>query len=247
MYNGLRIGVVIPARDEAPAIAQVLDGLTALKAADGSAVLDHICVCDNGSRDGTGQIAAQHGALVVSEARPGYGRACLSAIGGLPPVDVLLFVDGDCSVVPEQCLTLLEQIAQGFDLALGARSLGHAQAGALTTPQVFGNALAVSLIRLIWGVHFSDLGPCRAIRVPAYLALDMQDQTFGWTVEMQIKAVQRGLRCIEVPIDTRARLGQSKISGTVRGVIGAGTGILGMIWRLWQRERTARRARRASI
>ena len=241
VFQGLRIGVVIPARDEALAIAEVLNGLSGLGNADGTRVLDHICVCDNGSSDSTGQIAAELGAIVVRENRPGYGQACLSAIAGLPPVDVLLFVDGDRSVVPEQCLDLLHQIAQGHDLVLGARSLGHAEAGALTPPQLFGNKLAVFLIRWIWRVRFADLGPFRTIRWPAYLALNMCDQTFGWTVEMQIKAVQFGLRCKEVPVDTRVRLGHSKISGTVRGVIGAGFGILGMIWRLWQRERLAQR------
>ncbi len=237
MFQGLRIGVVIPARNEAPAIAEVLVGLKAQRNADGSSLIDYISVCDNGSSDGTGAIAAGLGALVVREDRPGYGRACLSAIAALPKVDVLLFVDGDRSVLPQQCTRLLEAITSGADLALGARSLGSAEPGALTPPQIFGNAFAVWLIRLIWGVRFADLGPFRAIRSNAYQTISMRDESYGWTVEMQIKSVQQGLNWVEVPVDTRARLGVSKISGTVSGVIGAGVGILGMVWRLWQRER----------
>lgn len=231
------MGVVIPARNEASAIAKILLGLQALRNADGSRVIGCIAVCNNGSSGGTGDIAFCLGAFVASEAQPGYGLACLRAIAALPKVDVLLFVDGDRSVVPGQCARLLEAIAAGADLALGARSLGAAEPGALAPPQLFGNAFAVWLIRLIWGVRFADLGPFRAIRFNAYQALDMRDESYGWTVEMQIKAVQRGLACVEVPVDTRVRLGTSKISGTVSGVIGAGMGILGMVWRLWQRER----------
>jgi glycosyltransferase involved in cell wall biosynthesis len=241
MFQGLRVGVIIPARDEAPAITQVVAGLIALHDVAGLSVIDTIVVCDNGSTDGTSALASRAGAQVVSEPLPGYGRACLRAMDVLqqqsPPVDVLLFVDGDRSVLPEQCLRLLTAIAQGADLALGARNLGRAEPGALTPPQIFGNAFAVFLVRLIWRARFSDLGPFRAIRMDAYRRLNMLDLSFGWTIEMQIKALQHGLRWIEVPVDTRVRLGKSKISGTVKGVIGAGIGILGMVVRLWWRER----------
>lgn len=241
MYQGLSIGVVIPALNEAPAIAKVIAGLLAQKTSLGNALIDEIAVCDNGSSDGTGALALGAGAMVVTEAKPGYGRACLGAIAALPTVDVLVFVDGDYSVFPEQCERLLQAIVDGHDLVLGARSLGTAQPGALTIPQIFGNRFAVLLIRLIWGARFTDLGPFRAIRTDAYRALKMQDETFGWTVEMQVKAVQAGLRWIEVPVDTRVRLGHSKISGTFKGVVGAGCGILGMVWRLWRRERRAQK------
>ncbi len=241
MFQGLRVGVIIPARDEAPAIAEVIAGLVELRDAAGLALIDTIVVCDNGSTDGTGALAQTAGAQVVLECQPGYGRACLRAIETLAqqstPVDILLFVDGDRSVLPQQCVRLLTAIAQGADLALGARNLGRAEPGALTPPQIFGNALAVFLVRVIWRARFADLGPFRAIRMDAYRRLNMRDLSFGWTIEMQIKALQQGLAWIEVPVDTRVRLGRSKISGTIKGVIGAGVGILGMVARLWWRER----------
>jgi glycosyltransferase involved in cell wall biosynthesis len=237
VYKGLRIGVVLPARDEALAIPEVISTLVALRNSADQVLLDAVVVCDNGSRDNTAELARAAGAVVISEAQAGYGRACLKAISALPKVDVLLFVDADRSVVPEQCLRLLEEIAAGRDLVLGARTLGRCEAGALTPPQIFGNALAVFLIRLLWGARFADLGPFRAIRYEAYQRLQMQDQSYGWTVEMQVKAMQMGLSWTEVPVDTRCRLGRSKISGTVRGVIGAGMGILGMVARLWLSER----------
>jgi glycosyltransferase involved in cell wall biosynthesis len=237
MWGNLRIAAVIPARDEAPAIAEVVSALKRTCNPQGTPVFEVIVVCDNGSRDGTGALAKRAGATVVEQATPGYGLACLSAIAVLPDVDVIVFVDGDRSIYAEQCRVLLEPIAAGYDLVLGARTLGNIEQGALTLPQVFGNALAVTLIRWIWGVRFRDLGPFRAIRLEAYHRLKMRDRSYGWTVEMQVKAVQANLGCKEVAVDTRVRLGVSKISGTVRGVIGAGIGILGMIWRLWRRER----------
>lgn len=236
MYRKLRIGLVIPARDEALAIGGVVCGLLALTG-DSGLVVDALVVCDNGSSDGTGALAVAAGASVVTQSLPGYGRACLTALAALPVVDVVVFVDGDRSVRPEQTLRLLDAIAAGADLAIGARTLGTVEAGALTVPQRFGNALAVGLIRLGWGVRFVDLGPFRAIGSNALATLQMQDETYGWTVEMQVKAMQRGLRVVEVPVDSLCRLGRSKISGTVRGVIGAGIGIISMILRLKWRER----------
>lgn len=236
MYRGLRIGVVIPARDEAPAIDGVVRGLLALSG-DTGRVVDAIVVCDNGSRDGTGALAGAAGARVVTQPLPGYGRACLTALAALPSVDVVVFVDGDRSVIPEQALLLLDAVAAGADLAIGARPLGRVEPGALTPPQRFGNGLAVWLIRLFWGVRFCDLGPFRAIRSTALESVQMRDETYGWTVEMQVKAMQRGLCVLEVPVDTLCRLGRSKISGTLRGVIGAGIGIISMIARLKWRDR----------
>jgi hypothetical protein len=159
----------------------------------------------------------------------------LTAIAAIAALDVLVFVDGDRSVVPQQLFRLLDAIADGADLALGDRRLGALEPGAMTLPQRFGTRLATILMHGIWGVRFGDLGPFRAIRMRAYDVLDMRDLRFGWTIEMQIKAHLMGLHCVELPVDTRVRLGYSKISGTVAGVWGAGTGILGMIVKLWWR------------
>lgn len=238
MYKGLKIGAIIPARNEELAISQVVTDLRDLIHDDGESVIDHIVVCDNGSNDMTAELAAMAGATVAYEAIPGYGRACLTAANALAEVDVILYVDGDRSLFASQCTRLLDGIANGDDLALGARTQGIIEPGALTTPQLFGNALAVFLIKHIWGPQFSDLGPFRAIRYSSYQKLAMQDQAYGWTIEMQIKAVQAGMQCNEYPVDSRCRLGVSKISGTVRGVMGAGIGILGMVWRLWWRQRS---------
>lgn len=240
MYKGLKIGVIIPARNEELAISQVVTDLRDLIHDDGENVIDHIVVSDNGSNDMTAELAAVAGATVAYEAIPGYGRACLTAANALAEVDVILYVDGDRSLFAAQCTRLLEGIANGDDLALGARTKGIIEPGALTTPQLFGNALAVFLIKHIWGPQFSDLGPFRAIRYSSYQKLAMQDQAYGWTIEMQIKAVQAGMQCNEYPVDSRCRLGVSKISGTFRGVIGAGVGILGMVLRLWWRERSVK-------
>jgi glycosyltransferase involved in cell wall biosynthesis len=239
MHQLLKVGVVIPARNEALAITEVVSELTKLVNPDGSKVIDHIVVCDNGSTDDTALLAQAQGAIIVKQAQAGYGIACLSAIAVMPEVDVLLFVDGDRSVHAEQSLRLLAGIAEGADLVLGARNLGQIEAGAMTVIQRFGNTFALRLVALIWGFRFHDLGPFRAIRRECYRSLAMQDEAFGWTMEMQIKAVQRGLRIREVAVDTRARLGLSKISGTLSGVIGAGLGILGKVWTLWRRERHA--------
>ena len=238
MYKGHKVGVIVPARNEQLAISQVISDLRDLLNDDGQCCIDHIVVCDNGSNDKTAELAISAGATVVYESIPGYGRACLKAAEFLPAVDVILYVDGDRSLYASQCTRLLEGIINGDDLALGARTKGMIEPGALTTPQLFGNALAVFLIKQIWGLQFSDLGPFRAIRYSSYQKLAMQDQAYGWTIEMQIKAVQAGMQCNEYPVDSCCRLGVSKISGTLRGVMGAGIGILGMIWRLWWRERS---------
>ena len=200
-------------------------------------VIDDLVVCDNGSVDATGANAAAAGARVVREPRPGYGRACLAALSALEASDVVLFSDGDYAFEAAQATRLLHCVAEGADLAIGSRTLGRQEDGALTLPQRFGNRIAGGLIRLLWGQRVTDLGPYRAIRAGALARLGMADPTFGWTVEMQIKAILRDLRIAEVPVDTRVRLGESKISGTLRGTIGAGVGILSMIAKLWWRQR----------
>ena len=153
----------------------------------------------------------------------------------------MLFTDGDGSFEAAQALRLLDAIAGGADLAIGSRVLGRREAGALSAPQIAGNRVAGRLIRLLWGAAVTDLGPYRAIRAEALGRLDMRDRTYGWTVEMQVKAIQHGLRVVEVPVDAlRRRFGRSKVGGTVRGVVGASIGILSMIARLrWRGARSA--------
>lgn len=220
----LRVGVIIPALNEAHALPVVLRAIPHW--------VSCVIVADNGSTDDTAAVARQHGATVVSEPVKGYGRACLTAIAALPPVDVVVFLDGDASDSPGEMVQLLAPIAAGTaDFVVGSRTQGVREAGALTPQQVFGNALACFLIRAIWGQRFSDLGPFRAIRKSALDRLDMGDLDFGWTVEMQVRAARQKIPTLEVPVSYRRRIGVSKVSGTIRGVIGAGTKILYVIGR----------------
>jgi len=238
MYEGLTVGAVIPARDEADNIGHVVGALLALRTETGPPAIDDIVVCDNGSTDATAERARAAGARVAVERIPGYGRACLTAIAALRPVDVVLFVDGDRSCEIGQTFDLLRAVAAGADLVIGSRALGRMEPGSLSLPQIAGNRVASVLIRLLWGQRVTDLGPFRAIRANALRRLDMRDTAYGWTVEMQIKAIQRRLHVVEVPVDSlRRRFGRSKVGGTVRGVVGASVGILGMIVRLRGRER----------
>lgn len=229
------ICAIVPAFDEAEAIAGVVKQLQALRNDDGQPLLDSIIVADNGSIDGTGELAQSAGAIVVREPRRGYGYACMAAIAMANEADVLLFVDGDNSVVSTETPLLLAALELGADLVIGSRV--HVEIGAMTLPQRLGNGLACFLVRLIWGVPMTDLGPFRAIRKNVFDHLCMKDMTYGWTIEMQLKAFQQNRRVIEVPVSTHCRLGRSKISGTVRGVIGAGIGIIAMIAKLWWQER----------
>ena len=227
---GAHAAAVIPALDEEAAIGGVLQALP-------SALLCTVVVSDNGSRDRTAAVAAEAGAFVVHEPRRGYGRACLAALeflrrrSGGPPRTVV-FLDADASDDPADLETLLAPIERGrADLVIGSRVRGAAErgaveAGALTHVQRFGNVLATKLIRLSTGVRFTDLGPFRAITWRALERLEMRDPNFGWTVEMQMKAARRGLRCVEVPVRYRRRIGRSKISGTLRGATAAGVKIL---------------------
>lgn len=237
MYRGLRVGVVVPARDEEQSIGAVVGGLLALRGDRGARVVDDFVVCDNGSGDATARRAREAGARVAREEAPGYGIACLTAIAALDPVDVVLFTDGDHSFEARHALRLLDGIVSGNDLVVGSRVLGTAERGALTLPQRAGNRVAGLLIRALWRRGVTDLGPYRAIRKDALRRLGMRDRAYGWTVEMQVKAIQHGLRMAEVPVNTkRRRHGRSKVGGTVRGVLGASLGILGMIATLRVRE-----------
>ncbi len=221
---GLRVGVVIPALDEADALPVVLSAIPIW--------VSCVVVADNGSTDGTASVARAHGAVVVVEPIKGYGRACLAALSALPPVDVVVFLDGDASDSPAEMTDLLIPIAEGAaDMVIGSRTLGIRESGSLSPQQRFGNALACLLIRLIWGQSFSDLGPFRAIRKPVLDRLEMQDLDFGWTVEMQVRAAKLGVRAVEVPVSYRRRIGVSKVSRTIKGAVGAGTKILYVIGR----------------
>ncbi len=218
------IDVVIPALDEAEALPRVLGDLP-------GAMLRNVVVVDNGSTDGTPAAAAAAGATVVHEPRRGYGSACLAGLewirsGGDPP-DIVVFLDGDYSDHPDELPALVGPIADGrADLVVGSRTLGARERGALLPQARAGNAVAVALIRMLYGVRVTDLGPFRAIRWSALERLGMRDPDFGWTVEMQVKAARLGLRAMDVPVSYRRRIGRSKISGTLVGSIRAGGKIL---------------------
>lgn len=230
------VSAIVPARNEGQCIGAVVAGLLAQRTATGGPLISEVVVADNGSSDDTAQAARAAGARVVSVPKPGYGQACWQAVQ-VSRGEVLLFVDGDGAARPDEAHRLLaDLINTDTDLVIGVRR--HIQPGAMTASQRFGNGLACWLMRSIWRMPAADLGPYRAIRRDAFDALDMQDRSFGWTVEMQVRAHVLGLRVREVPVAWWARTaGVSKISGTWRGVFGAGLGILGMIARLWWRER----------
>lgn len=229
-----RTYVIIPMLNEEDSIAHVLNDLPNVK---------QVIVVDNGSTDDSPAIAEQHGATVISEPQRGYGKACLTGIAhveqSLSQLDrsetdatIIAFVDGDYSDHPDELASLVQPIAAGeADFVVGSRSTGNREHGSMHFQAVFGNWLACSLMRRFWGAKFTDLGPFRAIRYPALQSLGMRDENFGWTVEMQIKAMQHGLVCLEVPVSYRCRIGTSKISGTVSGTIRAGYKILYTIFR----------------
>ena len=233
MLGDLKIGAVIPAQNEEDNIAPVVKGLLALRDEASIGLIDDIVVCDNNSNDLTAHRAKEAGARVVSQRKPGYGIACLTALDALKQVDVILFVDADQAFDIKQAKCLLQGITHGPDLVIGSRILGQMEPGALSLPQIAGNRVASLLIRILWRRRVTDLGPFRAITSKALDDLEMKDKTFGWTVEMQIKAIQAKMTVVEVPVKTlRRRHGRSKIGGTMRGVVGASVGILGMILKL---------------
>ena len=223
----LDVSVLLPARDESMALPLVLADLP--RQGDGWRIT-RILVVDNGSRDDTARVAREAGGEVVSEPIAGYGRACLTGIAVLrrAPPDIVVFLDADHSDDPRDVHRLLAPLVeQRAELVIGSRVLGRREAGAFTPVQAFGNWLAPALVRALWGVRVTDLGPFRAIRWPALVALDMQDQDFGWTVEMQAKAAARRVAMVEVPVSYRRRRhGRSKIAGTLTGAVRAGGKIL---------------------
>ncbi len=224
MFEGKQIKVIIPVLNEANSIAKVLEAIPKW--------VDEVIVADNGSSDGTDKIARDFGARVVYESRRGYGSACLAGMAKVGWCDIAVFLDGDFSDFPQQMNLLVEPIVRKkADMVIGSRTTGGDSKATFTIPQRFGNALACSLMNLFWRARFSDLGPFRAVRWSSLLGLGMADTNFGWTVEMQIKAVAAKLRILEVPVKYRPRIGESKISGTIRGVLGAGAKILATIGR----------------
>jgi glycosyltransferase involved in cell wall biosynthesis len=225
------MAVIIPALDEEDAIGALLGQL------DRRIVRD-VIVGDNGSRDATAAIARAGGAEVVSVAERGYGAACAGALAHLQPdIDVVVFMDADGSDDPSELALLVAPISAGHaDLVIGSRSLGNVERGALTPQQRFGNWLAVRLIALIYRYRYTDLGPFRAIRRELLDRIDMQDRRYGWTVEMQVRALQLRARVTEVPVSYRRRVGRSKISGTVTGVLKAGWWILYTIFKYARRR-----------
>lgn len=226
----IQLSVIIPAHNESDCIEPVVNEWLDYLQNQKSFTSYELIVVDNASTDGTGEIAKSAGAAVIGEPKMGYGQACWSGVKASVG-QWLLFVDADGAANPNDMPALIKPININADLVVGVRN--HPQPRAMSTPQIFGNALATFLIKAFWGLPVTDLGPLRLIRRSTFDALNMQDRSFGWTVEMQVKAYQFGARVSEVPVDWRSRqAGKSKISGTIRGVIGAGVGIVGMIFRL---------------
>lgn len=223
------IRVIIPALNEENSIDKVINEIP-------KGLAGEIIVVDNGSMDDTANRARRCGATVLHEPAKGYGNACLKGIDYLrnheEKTDIVVFLDADYSDHPGEMRQLVAPMIHGnYDFVVGSRVLGNKEKGAMLPQQLFGNWLATTLLRLIYGIKFTDLGPFRAIKFAALLEMDMQDKTYGWTVEMQLKAVKNQLKCMEVPVNYRKRIGHSKISGTIRGSLMAGYKIIGTIFK----------------
>ncbi len=224
LKNSWTVDVLIPAYNEEKSIAKVINDIP-------REWIREIVVVNNNSTDRTEEVAKAAGATVLKDTRQGYGSACLFGINYLKnkttPPDILVFLDGDYSDYPEQMIGLIRSITEDvLDMVIGSRSTGNRETGALLPQQIYGNWLATTLLRWFYGAKFTDLGPFRAILFDKLLLLNMQDTNYGWTVEMQIKAVKKGLRYGEIPVDYRKRIGQSKIAGTLKGTILAGYKII---------------------
>lgn len=221
------IDVLIPALNEEQSLGLVLDALP-------EGWVRRVVVVDNGSTDRTAEVARDNGAQVVREPQRGYGAACLAGLRHLSadPPEIVCFLDADYSDHPEELPRVVAPIVDdGIDLVIGSRTIGQNEPGALLPQAVFGNKLACFLVELFYGYQFTDLGPFRAVRWSALAAIGMQDEDFGWTVEMQVKAAKLHLSAVEVPVSYRKRIGVSKVTGTVKGTVLAGHKILYTIFK----------------
>jgi len=226
----MKIDVIIPAYNEENSISKVIEDIP-------SDLVREIVVCNNNSSDNTSQIAKESGATVVDAKNKGYGNACLKGLSHIAQKedtpDIVVFIDGDYSDYPQEMKLLIEPIiSENYDVVIGSRALGSMERGAMQIQQIFGNWLATTLIKLIYGYEFTDLGPFRAVKYSSLVKMNMEDKDFGWTVEMQVKAAKMKMKTIEVPVNYRKRIGVSKISGTVKGTILAGHKILWTIFKL---------------
>lgn len=227
----MRVSVVIPTHNEAQAIARVLADLP-------SELVTEVIVVDSNSEDGTREIAAEMGARVIDEPRRGYGQACLTGMDSAESPDIIVFLDGDYSDRPSELPLLLAPILEGHaDIAIGSRLRDEQVDGALPWHQAFGNRLAARLIRMLYGLKISDLGPFRAGRTDVLRRLALEETTYGWAVEIILKGALAGSRIVEVPVSYHPRIGKSKISGTVKGTVGATWFILSLILRYYFRHR----------
>jgi len=223
------VKVIIPAFNEQNGVGNVIRDIP-------KDIVEEVVVVNNASTDETEIVAKKAGATVLKEPVKGYGRACLRGIEYIsnlePKPDIIVFIDADYSDYPEELIVLIKPIIEeNADLVIGSRAMGGREKGSMTPQQVFGNWLATTLLKLFYGVKFTDLGPFRAIKYEKLMALDMQDKTYGWTVEMQLKAAKKGFACTEVPVNYRKRIGFSKISGTVKGTLMAGYKIIWTIFK----------------
>lgn len=223
------IDVIIPAHNEEKSIQLVLNDLPI-------EIIREVVVVNNNSNDYTKEKAIEAGATVIDQPVPGYGNACLKGINYLiqkeTPPNIVVFLDADYSDYPQQLTEIVKPILDGnADLVIGSRALGIREKGSMTIPQLFGNWLATKLLKLFYGVKFTDLGPFRAIKYNELLKLQMKDKTYGWTVEMQVKAAKHKIKTLEVPVNYKKRIGKSKISGTIKGTILAGQKIIFTIFK----------------
>jgi len=232
MVKNNRTGVIIPAHNEENSIEKVIKAIPSF--------VSEIVVISNQSTDRTAQVARKAGATVFEEVKKGYGYACLKGIDYFSnqtnPPGIIVFLDGDYSDYPEELPDVIAPIVEkDMDMVIGSRALGKREKGSMLPQQIFGNWLATTLMRIFFGARFTDLGPFRAIKLPVLLNMKMQDKTYGWTVEMQLKAAKSNIRFTEVPVRYRQRIGKSKVTGTIRGTIMAGIKIIFTIFKhLWK-------------